>query len=74
MVNFFIERPVLASVLAILITLTGGITIPILPIALYPEITPPTVNVSASYIGASAEVVEETVTIPIEEQVNGVEG
>ena len=74
MVNFFIERPVLASVLAILITLTGGITIPILPIALYPEITPPTVNVSASYIGASAEVVEGTVTIPIEEQVNGVEG
>ena len=74
MVDFFINRPVLATVVAILITLIGGISIPILPIAQFPEISPPTVNVSATYTGASAEVVEETVTVPIEEQVNGVEG
>ena len=74
MVDFFINRPVLATVIAILITLIGGISIPILPIAQFPEISPPTVNVSATYTGASAEVVEETVTIPIEEQINGVEG
>ncbi len=74
MVDFFINRPVLATVVAILITLIGGISIPILPIAQFPEISPPTVNVSATFTGASAEVVEETVTIPIEEQVNGVEG
>lgn len=74
MVDFFINRPVLATVVAILITLVGAISIPILPIAQFPEISPPTVNVSATYTGASAEVVEETVTIPIEDQVNGVEG
>ncbi|HML95967.1 MAG TPA: efflux RND transporter permease subunit [Thermodesulfobacteriota bacterium] len=74
MVDFFIQRPVLATVLAILITLIGGISIPILPIAQFPEITPPTINVSATYTGASAEVVEESVTDPIEEQINGVEG
>ena len=74
MVDFFINRPVLATVLAILITLIGGISIPILPIAQFPEISPPTVNVSATYTGASSEVVEETVTTPIEEQINGVEG
>lgn len=64
----------LATVVAILITLIGGISIPVLPIAQFPEISPPTVNVTATYTGASAEVVEETVTTPIEEQVNGVEG
>ncbi|MGB3728900.1 MAG: multidrug efflux RND transporter permease subunit, partial [Thermodesulfobacteriota bacterium] len=74
MVDFFINRPVLATVLAILITLIGGISIPILPIAQFPEISPPTVNVSATFTGASSEVVEETVTTPIEEQINGVEG
>ena len=74
MVDFFINRPVLATVLAILITLIGGISIPILPVAQFPEISPPTVNVSATYTGASSEVVEETVTTPIEEQINGVEG
>jgi len=65
---------VLATVLAILITLIGGISIPILPIAQFPEISPPTVNVAATFTGASSEVVEETVTTPIEEQINGVEG
>jgi hydrophobe/amphiphile efflux-1 (HAE1) family protein len=74
LVDFFIQRPVLATVLAILITLVGTISIPILPIAQFPEIAPPTVNVSATYTGASAEVVETTVTDPIEEQINGVEG
>jgi multidrug efflux pump subunit AcrB len=74
LVDFFIQRPVLATVLAILITLIGTISIPILPIAQFPEIAPPTVNVSATYTGASAEVVETTVTDPIEEQINGVEG
>lgn len=74
MVDFFINRPVLATVVAILITLVGGISIPILPVAQFPEISPPTVNVSATYTGASSEVVEETVTTPIEEQINGVEG
>ena len=74
MVDFFINRPVLATVLAILITLVGGISIPILPIAQFPEISPPTVNVAATFTGASSEVVEETVTTPIEEQINGVEG
>ena len=74
MVDLFINRPVLATVIAILITLIGAISIPVLPIAQFPEIAPPTVNVSATYTGASAEVVEETVTTPIEEQINGVEG
>ena len=74
MVDFFINRPILATVLAILITLIGGISIPILPVAQFPEISPPTVNVAATFTGASSEVVEETVTTPIEEQINGVEG
>jgi len=74
LVDFFINRPVLSTVIAILITLVGLISIPILPIAQFPEISPPTVQVSATYTGASAEVVEETVTTIIEEQINGVEG
>ncbi|MEE9215248.1 MAG: multidrug efflux RND transporter permease subunit [Thermodesulfobacteriota bacterium] len=74
MVDFFIDRPVLSSVIAILITLVGLISIPILPIAQFPHIAPPTVRVSATYTGASAETVEKTVTIPIEEEINGVEG
>jgi hydrophobe/amphiphile efflux-1 (HAE1) family protein len=73
-VDFFTHRPVLASVVAILITLAGTIAIPLLPIAQYPAITPPTVRVSASYPGASAEVVENSVTVPLEQQINGVEG
>lgn len=74
MVDFFINRPVLSTVIAILITLVGLISIPALPIAQFPQISPPTVQVSATYTGASAEVVEETVTTIIEEQINGVEG
>ncbi|MGH9884531.1 MAG: efflux RND transporter permease subunit, partial [bacterium] len=74
MVDFFIERPIFASVLAILITLAGAVSIPLLPVAQYPQISPPTVRVTASYPGASAEVVENSVTVPLEQQINGVEG
>jgi multidrug efflux pump len=72
--RFFIDRPIFASVLSIIITLAGGIALWFLPIAQYPEITPPTVEVSAIYPGANAKVVENTVAAPIEQQVNGVEG
>jgi len=73
-VAFFIDRPIFAAVVAILITLAGAISIPLLPISQFPPIVPPTVQVSASYTGASADVVERTLALPIEEQVNGVEG
>jgi hydrophobe/amphiphile efflux-1 (HAE1) family protein len=72
-VDFFIQRLIFASVLAIVIVVAGAVAIPFLPIAMFPEITPPQVVVTATYPGASAEVVEQTVTTPIEEQVNGVE-
>ena len=72
--RFFIHRPIFASVLSIIITLAGGIALFTLPIAQYPEITPPTVEVSACYPGANAQVVADTVAAPIEQQVNGVEG
>src|SRR5262249_15954769 len=72
--RFFINRPIFASVLSIVITLGGGIALFTLPIAQYPDITPPTVEVSASYPGANAQVVADTVAAPIEQQVNGVEG
>ena len=72
--RFFINRPIFATVLAILMLLAGLLTIKSLPIAQYPQITPPTVQVSASYPGASAKTMAETVGAPIEDQVNGVEG
>src|SRR5439155_2105716 len=72
--RFFINRPIFASVLSIVITLAGSIALWTLPIAQYPEIAPPTVEVSASYPGANAKVVADTVAAPIEQQVNGVEG
>jgi len=71
--KFFIERPVLSNVLALVIVLVGGVTIFVLPVAQYPPITPPTVQVTASYPGANATIVAETVALPIEQQVNGVE-
>src|ERR1700730_5799387 len=71
--RFFIDRPIFASVLSILVTLAGGIALWTLPIAQYPEITPPPVEVSAVYPGANADVVAKTVAAPIEQQVNGVE-
>jgi multidrug efflux pump len=72
--RFFINRPIFASVLSIVIVLGGTIALFTLPVAQYPEITPPTVEVSASYPGANAQVVADTVAAPIEQQVNGVEG
>ena len=71
--RFFINRPIFASVLSIVIVLGGGIALFTLPVAQYPEITPPTVTVSCQYPGASATVVADTVAAPIEQQVNGVE-
>jgi multidrug efflux pump len=71
--RFFIHRPIFASVLSIVIVLGGSIALFTLPVAQYPEITPPTVEVSASYPGANAQVVADTVAAPIEQQVNGVE-
>src|SRR2546422_6991126 len=72
--RFFIDRPIFASVLSIMVTLAGSVALWSLPVAQYPEITPPTVEVSASYPGANAQVVAATVAAPIEQQVNGVEG
>lgn len=71
--KFFINRPKFAIVISILMMLAGLISIPKLPIAEYPEIAPPQVRVSATYIGASSEVIADTVAAPIESQVNGVE-
>ena len=71
--HFMIDRPVFAVVIAILITLLGGIAFPLLGAAQYPEIVPPTVNVTLTYAGASAETIAQTVADPIEEQINGVE-
>src|SRR5882757_9857732 len=72
--HFFIDRPIFASVLSIIITLSGAIAMFALPIAQYPPIAPPTVQVSCTYPGASAQVVADTVAAPIEQQVNGVQG
>jgi hydrophobe/amphiphile efflux-1 (HAE1) family protein len=74
MVNFFIGRPIFATVLAVLMLLIGGICIFILPIAQYPAISPPQVQVTTTYTGADANTVAETVTTPIEQQINGVKG
>ncbi|WP_294479918.1 efflux RND transporter permease subunit [uncultured Bacteroides sp.] len=72
--KFFIDRPIFATVLAMLIVVAGLVTLNTLPVAQFPEITPPTVQVSAVYPGANAETVAQTVGIPIEQQVNGVDG
>jgi len=72
--KFFINRPIFASVVSILIVLIGAVAIPILPVENVPNITPPTVQVSTVYPGADAQVVMDTVTAPIEQEVNGVEG
>lgn len=71
--HFFIDRPIFAAVLSILIVILGVIAYPLLPVAQYPEIAPPTVVVTASYPGASAETMAETVAAPLEESINGVE-
>ena len=72
--HFFIDRPIFASVIAIVIIILGGVSYSRLPVAQYPEIAPPTINISGQYPGASAEIVAETVVAPIEQQINGVEG
>ena len=73
-VDTFIRRPILASVCSLVIILGGLIAIPTLPIAQYPQLAPPTISVSAFYTGAAAQTVETTVTTPLEQAINGVEG
>ena len=74
MVDFFIRRPIFATVCALLIILAGAVSIPTLPISLYPTLAPPQVTVTSNYVGANASVVESAVTTPLEQQINGVEG
>jgi hydrophobe/amphiphile efflux-1 (HAE1) family protein len=71
--HFFIDRPIFASVVAIVIVILGGVAFTRLPIAQYPEISPPTINITGQYPGANASVVAQTVVAPIEQQINGVE-
>src|SRR5215468_7168176 len=71
--HFFIDRPIFATVLSIVFLVVGGVALTMLPIAQYPEVTPPTVQVSATYPGANAKTVADTVATPIEQEVNGVE-
>ena len=72
MINFFIDRPIFSTVLAIIITLAGGVALSTLPVARFPQITPPTIVVSTAFPGADAATIEQSVAAPIEEQVNGV--
>lgn len=74
MVEFFIHRPIFATVAALLIVLAGAVSIPSIPISLYPQLAPPRVIVACNYVGANAQVVESAVTIPLEQSINGVEG
>ncbi|QYF85995.1 efflux RND transporter permease subunit [Brevundimonas sp. PAMC22021] len=71
--RFFIDRPIFAAVIAVLITIVGLAAYPLLPLSQYPEIAPPTITINAAYPGASAETLAETVAAPIEQEVNGVE-
>ena len=73
MSKFFINRPIFASVISIVIVLAGLISVMVLPVAQYPEITPPTVVITATYPGASAETLQKTVAGPIEEQLSGID-
>src|ERR1700735_2879466 len=74
MIRFFLERPIFAAVCSVLILLAGAVVIPILPIAQFPQIAPPVVTVTATWTGASAQALESSVTTPLEEAINGVEG
>src|SRR5258706_6499803 len=71
--DFFIARPVLANVLGIWMVVIGGVAVFVLPVAQYPDVVPPTVQVTTRYPGASARTVIDTVALPIEQQVNGVQ-
>src|SRR3984957_18254932 len=73
-VDFFIKRPIFATVCALIIILGGAVSIPSLPISQFPNLAPPQVNVAAAYNGADAQTVESAVTIPLERSINGVEG
>jgi multidrug efflux pump len=73
LVRFFVDRPVFATVLSLVIVIIGGVALQTLPVAQYPEVAPPTISITAVYPGASAQVVAETVAAPIEQEVNGVE-
>ena len=72
--RFFIDRPIFAWVIAIVIMLAGALSITILPVAQYPDVAPPTVTISASYPGASAQTVENSVTQLLEEELTGIDG
>ena len=74
MVEFFIRRPIFATVCALLIVLAGAVTLPTIPISLYPQLAPPQVVVSSNYVGANSQDVESAVTIILEQAINGVEG
>src|SRR3954452_12463699 len=71
--RFFVDRPVFATVISVVIVIVGLVALVMLPVAQYPEIAPPTISVTANYPGASAKVVADTVATPIEQEVNGVE-
>src|SRR4051812_22886961 len=73
MSRFFIDRPIFANVIAVVTLILGIVALRVLPVEQYPAITPPTVRVSTVYPGANAQVVADTVAVPIEQQVNGVE-
>ena len=74
MLKTFIERPVLSTVISIIIVILGVLGLTTLPIEQYPDIAPPTIKVTTTYPGANAETILESVVIPLEEQINGVEG
>ena len=74
MAKFFIDRPVFAMVIAIIIVLLGAVAIPNLPIATYPELVPPVVQIASGYLGGNAADLEKTVAQPIEEQLIGLDG
>ena len=71
--RFFIDRPIFAAVVSIVITLIGAFAFPLLPLSQYPEIAPPTIAIAAPYPGASSETIAETVAAPLEQEINGVE-
>lgn len=71
--RFFIDRPIFATVIAIVIVLAGGAAFNALSVEQYPEIVPPEVSVSANYVGASADIIAESVAAPLEQQINGVD-
>ena len=74
MIDFFIKRPIFATVISLVIMLTGLVSINVIPISLYPQVAPPMVTVTSNYTGASAQTVSSVITRLIEEQINGVEG